>query len=141
MPNPVVLVLIPLLALFVVPVLGGFGVVVLVRGRRQRPRVLRGLAMVTAAATIAAYTWGALHLLRDESDTNNRCQAVVGPKYAGDIEAYEHSLVPLRFACRVDGVGTWEIFVPGYANLLVLALALATVLLAALSYSRLPLSR
>jgi hypothetical protein len=131
LPNPVIVLLIPAVSAVAVPTLFGYGIAVLVRGRRRRDRVLRGLVALAAAATIAVYAWGALHMIQDQTSANDTCQQAVGPAHAGDISAYETSLIPLHFACRVDGAGSYEPFVPGFVNPTALALALLTCLLAA----------
>jgi hypothetical protein len=133
-PNPLIFLLILAVALLAVPGLGGHGVAVLVRGRRRRDRVLRGLAEVAFAATIAVYAFGAMSMFRDESGANAACQQAVGPAHSSDIAAYEISFLPVRFGCRVDRVGTWQVFVPGFVNPAVLALSLVTVLLVALAW-------
>jgi hypothetical protein len=103
----------------------------LVRARRRRERVLRGLASVAAAATIAVYTWGVLSMFQDESSATIGCQRVAGAAHVDDVSGYETSFIPLHFGCRVDGVGTIEGFVPGFVNPTALTLALVTALLLA----------
>lgn len=127
-------------AVAAVPTLGGYGVAVLVRGRRRRDRVLRGLAAVAAAVTIAVYSWGALAMLQDETAATEACQQAVGPTHAGDVAGYEISFVPLRFGCRVDGVGTYEAFVPGFVNPTALVLVLVTAVLVGLARQDAPVT-
>jgi formate hydrogenlyase subunit 3/multisubunit Na+/H+ antiporter MnhD subunit len=133
LPNPAVVLLILMIAMAGIPGLSGYGVVVLVRGRRQREGVLRGLASVAAAATLAIYSFGVLTMFPDETLAAETCQDAVGPAHAANVTSYETSFVPLRFGCHVEGVGTWNIFVPGWVNPTVLALLLLTVVLLALT--------
>jgi hypothetical protein len=98
--------------------------------RSGTPVTLRYLAAFAAAGAVAVYTWGALHLLIDETAADQACKDAVGAAQAADVDRYETSLVPLRFGCHVSGGGTYEAAVPGYVNPTVLGLALLAIILA-----------
>jgi hypothetical protein len=101
------------------------------RGFRQgRERLtFRYLAMLIWSAAIAAYIWGSLHLLLDETAADAACKTAVGPEHAGHVSSYDISYFPLHFGCRVTGVGTFEGAVPGYLNPTVVALLLVAIAL------------
>lgn len=132
LPNPVVMLLVLLAALVAVPALGGYGVAVLVRARR-RERVLRGLAALAGATTVAVYAFGVLTMFQDETAADEACKRAVPPTLAGHVSGYETSFVPLRFGCHVEGAGTWDIWVPGWVNPAVAALLVVTVVTVALA--------
>lgn len=91
--------------------------------------VLRHLSALVWSATAAAYVWGLLYIVQDESSGALACQSAVGPQYAEHVSGYEVSFFPLHFGCQVDGVGTFEGAVPGYINPLVIVLLLAAITL------------
>lgn len=133
LPNPIALLVIILGGSITAIVLAGYAFSAIVRhGFRPSGRTspLRYFATLAAAATIAVYAWGALHMLVDESTASQQCKEAVGPTHAAHVAGYHTSFVPLRFGCQVEGVGTYEALVPGYVNPTVLGLALLTVLLA-----------
>lgn len=119
--------------LVAVPTLGVHGAALLGCGRRRRGHVLRGFAEMTAAATLAVYAWGAWSMFVDETAASDACQRAVGPAHAWDVAAYETSFFPLRFGCRVDGVGTYEAVVPEFVNPMAFALAASSLVLVVLA--------
>lgn len=136
LPNPVVLSSILLFGVIVVPLLTGYALVTWVRCASRPPRVpglLRGAAALATGAAIGVYWWGALHMFRDETATEEACNAAVGPDLAGDVDRYETAFIPLRFGCHVDGSGTYDAMVPGYVNPSVLVLAVLAVVLVVLA--------
>lgn len=137
LPNPVVLLCVLAVALVAVPGLLGYGIVTLARRSRASlaDRALRCLAALAAAAAIGVYAAGALSMFQDETAANQACAEAVGPALAGRIDGYETSFVPLRFACRVDGADSYEVFVPGWTNPAALGLAVLTLVLTAVSRS------
>jgi hypothetical protein len=137
MPHPVVLLGIAVAGLAGTPIAVWRGLAGLRRARRSRPAgVLRAFATLSGAAALGVYTWGLLHLLMDESQADENCKAAVGRALSGDVAGYDVSFLPLRFGCRVDGVGTFEAVVPGHVNPTVFGLVLLTALLAGLARVR-----
>lgn len=137
MPDPVVLLGIASVGLVGTPIVLWHGLAGLRRARRGRPAgVLRAFATISGAAALGVYTWGSLHLLMDESQADENCKTAVGRALSGDVAGYDVSFIPLRFGCRVDGVGTFEAVVPGHVNPTVLGLVLLTALLAGLATVR-----
>jgi len=137
MPNPVVLLGLTFIGLFGTPIILWRGLAGLRRRHRDRPGgFLQALATVSGAAALGVYTWGIVHLLMDETQADANCKAAVGRALASDVAGYDVSFLPLRFGCRVDGVGTFEAVVPTHVNPTVLGLVLLTALLAGLARVR-----
>jgi hypothetical protein len=136
LPNPVLLVVLILVGPVVAISLAFRAVDVLTRRgfRPGRQRLtLRYLAMITWSAAIAAYSWGAFHLLQDETSAMRRCRTAVGPEHAGHVASYDTTFFPLRFGCEVNGVGTFEAAVPGYANPVIIGLVVVAITLSVLA--------
>lgn len=137
MPNPVVLLGLTFIGLLGTPIVLWCGLAGLRHGRPGRPGgVLRALATVSGAGALGVYTWGILHLLMDETQADENCKTAVGRALASDVAGYDISFLPLRFGCRVDGVGVFEAVVPSYVNSMVVGLVLITALLAGLARVR-----
>ena len=132
LPNPIALLVIVLGGLVIAVSMAFRAINVLARRgfRPGRERLtFRYLAMLVWSVAIAAYVWGAVHLIQDETSANANCQKAVGTEYAGHIASYEISWFPLHFGCRINGVGTFEATVPGYLNPTVVALLLVAIAL------------
>ncbi|MEU9032682.1 hypothetical protein AB0D46_35295 [Streptomyces sp. NPDC048383] len=135
------------LLLFLIPagliapvVLAGFGLRALVRigrGGASRHLWLRGSAAFLAAAAVALYTWGLLHLAGTVLDAEDGgtdssplrpCRVPGHPERAAEVVDYTVSYVPLRFLCEEkDGESYSAKSVPAYVNPAVLGFALAAV--------------
>jgi len=133
LPDWFVLYALVMTGLFGVPALVWRGLAGLLRReRRHSPGgVLRALAALTAAGALGVYTRGLLPMLfTQESSADQDCKTAAGPTHAGDVDGYDVWFLPLRWGCRVDGVGTFEAMVPGYVNPTMFGLLLVTALLA-----------
>lgn len=132
-PNFFIVVGICLAGLILVPMLLWRALGHLVAGPLEPgDRRLRRLGWLTGAAALSVYTWGALHLVLDETAASDACHQVVraaaGRNAEADISAYRTTYVPLGFGCQVRGRGTFEAAVPAYVNPTAFGLAALGVL-------------
>ncbi|MFG2023859.1 hypothetical protein [Streptomyces sp. NPDC048825] len=131
-PNVLAVLVIVLLGLAVAGALAVYGCTTLARHgvRRSGPAVLlRGCAALAGCAAAALYVWGAVHLIRDETMTDQACKDAVPSAQAASIDGYSVSYVPLQLDCHVKGAGTYAAAVPDYVNPGVVALALLAAVL------------
>lgn len=133
--SPLALVLIILVGLIVAASLAVYGFSTMARHgvRRSGPAtVFRSLATLAAAAAVAVYVWGAVHLvLMDDTAITQACREAVGKARAAGIDRYEASYIPLRLGCQVGGDEVYAVGVPGYVNPAALGFALTAAVLAA----------
>ncbi|WP_190232987.1 hypothetical protein [Streptomyces avicenniae] len=133
--------LLTLCLLAAVPVLAWRGVRALLRRDGERPRsvsLLRGLATLVGALTVALYAWGMLNgWLSDatassggtDSSPPQECRTE-GWQDRPEITGHHLDYVPLRFVCtRADGSSYATDDVPAYVNPAVFGAALTTAAL------------
>lgn len=135
--NPLVLLVVLLLALAAAVVLAVFGCTTLARDgvRGAGPlRALRACAGLAGAGAACLYAWGVLHLLTlDETRRDLACKEAVGPAHVLEIDSYRPTYIPLGLGCHVESGTTYSTGVPGYLNPTVGALALTAVALGGFS--------
>lgn len=132
-PNTVAVLLIILVGLVMAVSLAVYGCSTLARSGDRGHRLgtrLRGCTALAGAAAVATYVWGAVHLVRDESMTDQVCKNAASPAQAAHISGVDVSYLPLHLNCHVTGGGSFTAAVPDYVNPLLVGLGLATLLLA-----------
>ncbi|MCD7445280.1 hypothetical protein K4B79_44760 [Streptomyces lincolnensis] len=99
------------------------------RLRAHRPATaLRDTGLLCAAAALAVYLWGCLHVVfLERQEIGNRCAQVAG---GVRVAGFHGDFVPLRLVCRTDDGRDLTVVIPAYVNpstavLLLLALACA----------------
>lgn len=121
-PFPLVPLLLAAVTVVVVPGLVVAAVVAVVRSRGRGRAWWRASARLAAAAALACYCWGALHLFVDESDAALACQRELGAERYLDVRGYSWSFAPLGFGCVMDDGAVVEARVPASVNPTVLGL-------------------
>lgn len=124
--------LIILIGLAVAAALAVYGGTTLARNGIRRSDLggrLRGTAAIAGAAAALMYVWGALHLVRDESMTDQACKDAVPSAQAAHISGVDVSYLPLHLNCHVTDGGSYTAAVPDYVNPTLLGLALIAVVL------------
>ncbi|WP_223190699.1 hypothetical protein [Streptomyces sp. TRM68416] len=135
--NPLVLLLVILVALGAAATLAVVGCATLARHGVRRSGLLvqlRSCAALAGAGAALLYAWGALHLmLLDETGRDLGCKEAVGTAQAWDIDSYRPTYIPLGLGCHLKSGTTYSIGVPGYVNPAVGALAFTAVALGGFS--------
>ncbi|MFD5520677.1 hypothetical protein [Streptomyces sp. NPDC127066] len=131
-PSPAMILPIVLVGLIVAVTSAVYGASSLARNGIRRTDLggrLRAGAALAGAAAALMYVWGAVHLVRDETMTNQACRDAVPADQAAHLSGADVSLLPVRLNCHVTGGGSYAAAVPGYVNPALLGLALAAVVL------------
>ncbi|MFJ4921010.1 hypothetical protein [Streptomyces sp. NPDC088725] len=131
--NAVAVLLIVLVGLAVAVALAVYGCTVLARHGIRRSDLgvrLRAGAAIAVAAAVLVYVWGALHLVRDETMTDQACKAAVPSAQAAHIVGVDVSYLPLHLNCRVTDGGSYAAALPDFVNPAVLGLVVVGVVLA-----------
>ncbi|MBF6044218.1 hypothetical protein GO001_03150 [Streptomyces sp. NRRL B-1677] len=93
-------------------------------------RLWRDLSLLAAAAAIAVYLWGCLHLLfLEDQELAEKCE-LQRPAGTPTLVGRRGDFIPLRVVCEASNGHDYSIVVPGYVNptvavLLLLALTCA----------------
>ncbi|GGO42559.1 hypothetical protein [Streptomyces lasiicapitis] len=99
---------------------------------RPLPHALRAAASLAGAGALAAYAWGAAHLLAfDDTERGPACSAAEGPVDVTAIDGYSATYFPLRFGCHTTDGTTYAVGVPDYVNPAALTLTITAAVLAA----------
>ncbi|MFF3419761.1 hypothetical protein ACFYW9_34555 [Streptomyces sp. NPDC002698] len=131
-PSPALVLPIILIGLIVAVTLAVYGAGSLARNGVRRTDLgvrLRSGAALAGAAAALMYVWGAVHLVRDETMTNQACRDAVPAAQAAHLSGVDVSLLPVRLNCYVTEGGSYAAAVPGYVNPALLGLALTAVVL------------
>ena len=131
-PSPALILPIILIGLIVAVTLAVYGASSLARNGIRRTDLgvrLRAGAALAGAAAALMYVWGAVHLVRDETMTNQACRDAMPAAQAAHLSGVDVSLLPVHLNCYVTGGGSYAAAVPGYVNPALLGLALTAVVL------------
>ncbi|MGW2885813.1 hypothetical protein ACWDDN_10750 [Streptomyces griseoruber] len=131
-PNTVSILLIILFGLAVAATLAVYGGATLARrgiGRSDLGVRLRGGAAFSGAMAALMYAWGALHLVRDETMTDQACKQAVPSSQTAHITGADVSYLPLHLNCHITGGGSYPAAVPDYVNPSLLGFALIAIVL------------
>ncbi|MFE2444917.1 hypothetical protein ACFXDF_23200 [Streptomyces sp. NPDC059426] len=102
------------------------------RLRRTPFTVWRDVSLATAAAALALYLWGCLHVFfLDDQDQSEECE-LQRPEGVPRLVGLRGDFIPLRLVCEASSGRDYSVIIPGYINpsiavLLLLALACALV--------------
>ncbi|MEU2513939.1 hypothetical protein [Streptomyces syringium] len=103
--------------------------------RESRPsRAWRDLSLLSAAAALAVYVWGCLHLLfLEDQELAERCERQ-RPAGTPTLVGRRGDFIPLRLVCEASNGHDYSIVIPGYINptvTVLLLLAFTCALIAA----------
>ncbi|MFI1971428.1 hypothetical protein [Streptomyces cinnamoneus] len=79
-------------------------------------RLWRDLSLLTAAAALAVYLWGCLHLLfLEDQELAERCERQ-RPAGTPTLVGRRGDFIPLRLVCEASNGHDYSIVIPGYIN-------------------------
>ncbi|MER5546113.1 hypothetical protein ABT072_27525 [Streptomyces sp. NPDC002589] len=88
------------------------------------PAVWRDASLLTAAASLALYLWGCLHVIFMDREEEGQACEVARPPDVRHLVGMRGDFVPLRLVCRAADGRDYSILIPHYVNPTLLVLLL-----------------
>jgi hypothetical protein len=97
------------------------------------PAAWRDVSLLTAAASLALYLWGCLHVVFMDREAEGQACEAARPPDVRHLVGMRGDFVPLRLVCRAAEGRDYSILVPHYVNPGILVLLLLGLVCAAVS--------